>query len=114
MNALSNQVNLIGHVGMDPELSTFENGQKAVFRMATNESYKNAQGEWVTDTQWHNVVAWGKASEIIQKHLKKGSQVAVSGKLVHRDYEDKEGNKKYVTEIILKDFMKLSKEDKPF
>ncbi|MDX1683673.1 MAG: single-stranded DNA-binding protein [Saprospiraceae bacterium] len=114
MNALSNQVQLIGHLGADPEIFKFDEKQKVSFRMATNESYKNGDGEWITNTEWHNVVAWGKVSDIIDKQLRKGTQVAISGKLTHRDYEDKEGNKKYVTEIVMKDFMKLSKDDKPF
>lgn len=114
MNALSNQVQLIGHIGADPEILSFDSGQKASFRVATNESYKNGKGEWVTDTQWHSIVAWGKSSEIVEKLLKKGTQVAIYGKLVHRDYEDKDGNKKYITEVVMKDFMKLTKEDKPF
>lgn len=114
MNALSNQVNLIGHLGADPEVLSFDQKQLVKFKLATNESYKNGEGDWITDTQWHTVVGWGKVSEIIQKQLKKGTNVAVSGKLVHRDFEDKEGNRRYVTEIVLKDFMKLSKEDKPF
>ena len=114
MNALSNQVQLIGHLGADPELFDFDSKKKASFRLATNESYKNDKGEWVTDTQWHNVVAWGKTGDLIGKLFKKGSHVAISGKLINRDYEDKSGTKKYITEILIRDFMKLTKEDKPF
>ena len=112
MNALSNQVQLIGHLGADPEIINLNQRKKVSLRMATNESYKNDKGEWVTDTQWHNVVAWGKTTEIIEKLFKKGSHLAVSGKLVNRDYEDKDGNRRYITEVILRDFMKLSKEEK--
>jgi single-strand DNA-binding protein len=112
MNALSNQVQLIGHLGSDPEVKQFDKKSRARFSLATNESYKNDQGEWITDTQWHNVVCWGKSTEIVDKILKKGSHVAVTGKLVYRSYEDKEGVKRNIAEIVMKDFMKISKEDK--
>lgn len=111
MNTLSNRVNLIGHLGADPEVINFDSRQKVSFTMATNESYKNGDGEWITDTQWHQVVGWGKVCDVIKKQFRKGTHVAVSGKLIHRDYEDKEGNRRYVTEVVMKDFMKLSKED---
>jgi single-strand DNA-binding protein len=114
MNAISNQVQLIGYLGTDPELKSFDDRQKASFRLATNESYKNDKGEWVTDTQWHNIVSWGKSGEIVHKVLKRGTQVAVTGKLCYRDYEDQDGNKKYITEVLMRDFMKISKDEKPF
>lgn len=77
--------------------------------IATNERYKNAQGEYVTETQWHNVIAWGKVAEIAEKLLSKGSEVVVEGKLVHRNYTDKEGVKKYVTEVELYNILLMDK-----
>ncbi len=100
MNKLSNKVQLIGHLGQDPEVIQFEDGnQLTKFSLATNEVYKNAKGEKVEDTQWHDVVMRGKLSEIAAEYLSKGKQVAVEGKLVHRSYESKEGEKRYVTEV---------------
>lgn len=93
-------VQLIGHLGDDPEVTKFDSGKvKASFRMATNEKYKNGNGELMEDTQWHTVVIWGNAAENVEKLLKKGKEVAILGKLTHRAYEDKEGNKKTVTEV---------------
>jgi len=100
MYTLRNKVQLIGNLGNAPELKTTETGKKLVrFSLATNEVYRNIQGEKVTDTQWHNLVAWGKTAEIIGKFLEKGSEVVIEGKLINRNYNDKEGNKKYVTEV---------------
>lgn len=100
MNALRNRVQLIGNLGNDPELVTFDNGTKMTrFSVATNESYKNADGDRVEDTQWHTVVAWGKTAEIVEKYVKKGQEIALEGKLMHRSYEDESGEKKYVTEV---------------
>ncbi|HEX6334571.1 MAG TPA: single-stranded DNA-binding protein, partial [Flavisolibacter sp.] len=100
MYALRNKVQLIGNLGHAPEIRTTENGKKlARFSVATNESYRNSNGEKVVETQWHNVVAWGKVAEIAEKYLNKGSEVALEGKLVSRSYNDKEGVKKYVTEV---------------
>lgn len=108
MNALRNKVQLIGNVGMEPEIKTLESGKKlAKMRIATNEVYKNSKGEQVKETQWHNLVAWGKTAEIIEKYLKKGNEVAVEGKLIHRDYTDKEGQKKYITEIEVSELLML-------
>src|SRR5690606_31356048 len=110
MNALRNKVQLIGNLGNDPEVINLEGGSKlAKFSMATNESYKNAKGEKVTDTQWHNVVAWGKTAEVVENYLKKGNEVAVEGKLINRSYETKEGNKQYVTEIKYHELLMLGK-----
>ncbi|HUH45941.1 MAG TPA: single-stranded DNA-binding protein, partial [Arenibacter sp.] len=94
MNTLRNKVQLIGNLGKDPEVINLQGGAKlAKFPVATNESYKNAKGEKVTDTQWHNVVAWGKTAEIAETYLKKGNEVAIEGKLINRTYETKEGDK---------------------
>ena len=108
MYALKNKVQLIGNLGNAPEIKTFENGKKvANFRMATSETYRNAKGEKVEETQWHNLVAWGKIAEIVEKFLSKGKEVAIEGKLVNRSYNDKEGNKKYITEIQVNELLML-------
>lgn len=108
MNALKNRVQLIGNLGNTPEIITLESGKKlAKFAIATNETYKNAQGEKVTDTQWHNVVAWNKTAEIIEKYLKKGNEIAIEGKLTSRSYETAEGEKKYITEVICNELLML-------
>lgn len=108
MNALKNKVQLIGNLGMNPEIKTLESGKKmAKMSIATSESYKNAKGEKVTETQWHNLIAWGKTAEIAEKFLNKGSEVAIEGKLIHRNYVDKEGVKKYITEIEISEFLML-------
>lgn len=108
MYALKNKVQLIGHLGGKPEVKETESGKKlATFNIATNESYRNAKGEKVTETQWHRVVAWGKVAEIAEKYLDKGKEVAVEGKLVNRSYTDKDGNKKYVTEVQVSEVLML-------
>ncbi len=108
MNTLRNSVKLIGNLGQDPEIITLENGNKlAKFSMATTESYKNTQGEKVKDTQWHSILAWGKTATLVENYLTKGKQVAIEGKLTHRSYETKEGEKRYVTEIKCNDILML-------
>ena len=110
MNALKNRVQLIGNLGNDPEIMNLDGGKKlARFSVATNETYKNAAGEKVTDTQWHNVVAWGKTAEIVENYLTKGKEIALEGKLVNRSYETKEGEKKYTTEINCNEILMLGK-----
>ncbi len=100
MYALRNKVQLIGHLGNQPDVRTTESGKKwARFSIATNEIYRNAKGEKVTETQWHNLVAWGKVADIAEKYFKKGSELVIEGKLLNRNYLDKDGNKKYVTEV---------------
>lgn len=112
MNALRNKVQLIGNLGMNPEIKTLDGGRKlAKMSIATNESYKNAKGEQVKETQWHNLVAWGKTADIIEKYLKKGSEVAIEGKLINRNFTDKEGIKKYITEIEVLEFLMLDKKE---
>ncbi len=110
MNQVKNKVQLIGHLGQDPDIKTF-NGDKKVANMslATNEQYKNAQGEKVTETQWHSIVAWGKLAEIAEKYLSKGTEVVVEGKLVNKQYTDKQGIKRNVTEIQANELLILSK-----
>ena len=108
MNSLTNKVQLIGNLGKDPEIKNLTSGKmKASFSLATSESYKNSQGEKITDTQWHNVIAWGKKAEIVEQYLTKGKEVAVEGRLVHRVYDDKNGEKKYITEVVLDELVLL-------
>ena len=109
MNALVNRVQLIGSLGQDPEIKKFDNGKSlARFSMATNETYRNAQGEKVTETQWHNVVAWGSTAGILEKYVQKGDRIGIEGKLVTRQWEDKDGNKRYITEVVANDVLLLS------
>lgn len=115
MNNLRNSVQLIGNLGRDVDLTNFDSGSmKASFTLATNDFYKNNKGEKMQDTQWHNIVAWGKLAENMKAFLNKGSEVVVKGKLVSRSYDDKEGNKKYVTEIVANEFFSLGKKELPF
>jgi single-strand DNA-binding protein len=110
MNALRNKVQLIGHVGNEPEIKNFEGGKKiAKLTLATNEIYYNENKEKITDTQWHNVVAWGKTAEIIENFVNKGKEIGIEGKLTHRSYDDKEGNKRYITEIVAHELLLLGK-----
>ena len=112
MSNLRNSVKLIGHLGIDPELKTLSSGKKLTnVRLATNDSYKNSEGQYVQNTQWHTIVAWGKLAEIMAKHFQKGKEVAVEGKLVHRSFEDKDGQTKYVTEIVASQVMMLGKKN---
>ncbi len=108
MNALQNKVQLIGNLGNNPDVRNTESGKKmARVSIATNETYRNAKGETVKETQWHTAIAWGKNAEVIEKYLTKGSQVAVEGKLVTRNYVDKEGIKRYTTEVQVSDVLLL-------
>jgi single-strand DNA-binding protein len=110
MNAMKNKVQLIGHVGQEPEIKTFGEGKKvANLTLATNESYTNAKGEKVEETQWHKVKAWGKVAELIEKYVTKGKEICVEGKLTYSDYLDKEGNKRYITEVVISDILLLGK-----
>ncbi|MDR7372916.1 single-stranded DNA-binding protein [Flavobacterium aquidurense] len=110
MNAMKNRVQLIGNVGNDPEIKTLENGKKlAHLTIATNDRYTNDKGEKVEQTEWHRVTAWGKTAEIIEKYVVKGKEVAIDGKLTHRSYDDKNGEKKYITEVIVNEILLLSK-----
>jgi single-strand DNA-binding protein len=106
MYSLRNKVQLIGNLGKNPEIRSTEQGKKwATFSLATNETYTNQQGEKVKETHWHSLVAWGKIAELVEKYLNKGSEVAVEGKLVNKDYTDKEGVKRNVTEIQVSDLV---------
>jgi single-strand DNA-binding protein len=108
MNSLANRATLIGNLGQDPETKTTESGKKLVhFTLATKEGYKNAEGQRVNETTWHNIVAWNGLADIAGKYLKKGNEVAVEGRIVYRTYEDKKGITKNVTEIVLSDLVLL-------
>lgn len=113
MYALKNKVQLIGNLGNAPEIKNISTGKKmARFSMATNETYRNAKGEKVTETQWHTIVAWGKVAELAEKYLSKGSEIAIEGKLVNRNYIDKDGAKKYITEVQLNELLLLGDKNK--
>ena len=108
MKSLRNSVHLIGNLGMDPEVKEASNGNKlAKFSLATSDSYKNKNGEKVEETQWHNLVIWGKLADVAEKYLKKGNQIAAEGKLNYRQYDDKDGNHRYFTEIVVNDMVML-------
>ena len=108
MNSLANRVTLIGNLGKDPETKTTETGKKIThFTLATNDGYKNNEGERVKETTWHNIVAWNGLADIAGKYLKKGKEVAVEGRIVYRTYEDKKGVSKNITEIVLNDLVLL-------
>jgi single-strand DNA-binding protein len=110
MNALRNSVRLIGHLGEDPKVRKVDSGRTvANFTVATNEIYKNSNGEKVSETTWHRLVAWGQPAEVAEKYLKKGSEIAVDGRLINRSYEDKTGEKHFVTEILVNNILLLDK-----
>ena len=112
MYALKNKVQLIGNLGNAPEIKSIESGKKmARFSIATNENYRNAKGEKVTETTWHNLVAWGKVAELAEKFLQKGTEVVIEGKLINRSYTDKDGIKKYISEVQVNELLLLN--DKP-
>lgn len=108
MNSLRNSVRLVGNLGMDPEVKVFDSNKKMVrLSIATNESYKNDKGEKITDTQWHNLVFWGPQAKLAEDLLKKGDEVAVEGKLSNRNYTDKDGVKRYISEVVVNEFLKM-------
>ncbi|MEO3403767.1 single-stranded DNA-binding protein [Mucilaginibacter sp. CAU 1740] len=108
MNSLRNSVRLVGNLGMDPEVKVYDTDKKMVrLSIATNESYKNDKGEKITDTQWHNLIFWGMQAKIAEDLLKKGDEVAIEGKLTNRSYTDKEGVKRYVSEVVVNEFLKV-------
>lgn len=109
MATIKNSVRLIGNIGMDPDVKTFDNNRKMVrLSLATNDSYKNDKGEKVTDTQWHNIVLWGAQANMAETYLKKGDSVIIEGRLASRNYNDKDGVKRYVTEVVVNEFVKMS------
>lgn len=110
MSNLKNRVQLIGNLGNDPEVITFDSGKKLVkASLATNEKYKNASGQDITDTDWHNVVAWGKTADLFEKFLSKGDQCGVVGKLKNRSYQGEDGETKYVTEVVVDELLLMGK-----
>ena len=112
MSTLKNKVQLIGNVGQEPTITTYESGKKlARLSLATNEYYKNDKGEKQTDTNWHTAIAWGKTADIIEKYVTKGKEIAIEGKLSSRSYEDKEGAKRYVTEVVISEILLLGNND---
>ena len=110
MNTIKNKVQLIGNLGNDPEIINLESGKTlAKFSIATNERYKNSKGEKVTETQWHNIIAWGRTATLAEKFLQKGKEVAIEGKLTSRSYETSTGEKRYVTEVVCNELLMLNK-----
>ncbi|MDY8134537.1 single-stranded DNA-binding protein [Aquimarina sp. 2201CG5-10] len=110
MNTIKNKVQLIGNLGQEPEIITLDSGRKlAKFSIATNDYYYNKQGDKVTDTQWHNIVAWGKTADIVEKYVTKGQEIAIEGKLTSRSYDDNEGTKRYITEVVCSELLMLGK-----
>lgn len=108
MNNLRNSVRLIGHLGQNPDVKNLNSGKKLTrLSLAVNESYRNENGERITETQWHNITVWGKQAELAEKLLKKGSEVAIEGKLSNNIYIDKDGIKRYTTDIVLSEFVLL-------
>lgn len=105
MSTLRNNVRLIGRVGNNPETKTFDNGMKVSFSLATSDFYYNDKNEKVENTQWHNIIAWGKTAELIQKYVEKGKEIAVEGKITYRTYDDKDGIKRNITEIIINEVL---------
>ncbi len=106
---LSNKVQLIGYLGMNPEVRSFGESKMARLSIATDSSYRNKQGQKVEQADWHTLVIWGKGAELAEKLLSKGRKVAIDGKLVSRSYENKEGKKNYITEVHVSEFLLLDK-----
>ena len=112
MNTLRNRVQLIGNLGTTPDVKVLAGGKKvAKLVIATNEIFKNQKGERVTETTWHNLTAWGSQAELVEKYLEKGSEIAIDGKLKNNNYIDKDGVKRYVTEIVITEFVMLGKKN---
>jgi single-strand DNA-binding protein len=113
MSSLANRVTLIGNLGQDPETKTTETGKKVThFTLATKDGYKNSEGQRITETTWHNIVAWNGLADVAERFLKKGKEVAVEGRIVYKNYEDKKGVTKYITEIVLSDLELLRNGEK--
>ena len=108
MNNLKNRVQLIGNVGNDPEIKTFESKKKvARLSMATDDEYTNKEGQKVKQTQWHQLVVWGKLAEVVEKYVKKGTEIAIEGKLTYRTWDDKDGKSHNITEIVVHELLML-------
>ncbi|MDG4950952.1 single-stranded DNA-binding protein [Weeksellaceae bacterium KMM 9724] len=110
MMSIKNKVQLVGHVGQNPEIKEFgDSGKLARFSLATNEGYRNKEGQWVEQTSWHNLIGWRFVAERIEKYVQKGAYVMIEGKLVNRDYTDKDNVKRYITEVEVENFLILDK-----
>ncbi|MGB0948993.1 MAG: single-stranded DNA-binding protein [Marinirhabdus sp.] len=110
MNTLKNKVQLIGRLGQEPEIITFKDGNKmAKFSMATNDSYKNKDGKKIERAYWHNIIVKGGLVNVVENYVAKGQEIAVEGKLTNRSWETKEGQKRYITEIVVNELLMLSK-----
>jgi single-strand DNA-binding protein len=111
MKGMKNKVQLIGHLGANPEIKVFDENKKlAQLSLAVNDGFKNAEGEWQEDTQWFNLVAWSKLADYAEKNLLKGQELAIEGRLVNNAYTDKQDVKRTVTEIVLNEILLLSKQ----
>ncbi|MCB0792430.1 MAG: single-stranded DNA-binding protein [Flavobacteriales bacterium] len=112
MNTLKNNVQLIGNLGNDPEIRETAGGKRmARMSVATNDSYRNQAGERIDDTQWHTVVAWGKQADLVQGMLRKGSHVVLQGRLVHRSFEGRDGQKRFMTEVVMNEFQVMDRKN---
>lgn len=111
MNALRNHVQLIGRLGVETELKQTESGRSFLnFSLATNDFYRDKDGNKQEKTEWHKLVAWGKTAELINQICNKGDEIAIEGKLVHRNYE-KDGETKYITEVLVNEFILFSQKN---
>ena len=109
-NSIKNKIQLMGNLGKDPDIKSIGNDKKvATFSLATNETYYNAQGEKITETIWHNIVAWGKLAEVSEKYLNKGTEILLEGRLINRTYADKNGNKKFTSEVQVSELLMIGK-----
>ncbi len=109
MSSLQNSVQLIGRPGMDPEIKKLGNSKLAKFSFATDDFYRNEKNELIKETSWHNIVAWNKLADMVERCVRKGKMIALEGKLKSRSYEDKEGVKRYITEIVANEFFLIEK-----
>lgn len=111
MNHYTNNVQLMGHIGKDPEVFQLTSGRTLVkFSLATNESYKDKDGSWQENTQWHRITAWGKTAEKVADELNRGAHIMLRGKLNNSDWVDKDGQKRYSTDVIMSSFLRIAKE----
>lgn len=110
MNTLRNKVQLIGRLGQDPEILNFEDGNKmAKFSLATDDSYKDKNGQKIVRAYWHNIIVKGGLVKVVENYVTKGQEVAIEGKLTNRSWEDKDGNKRYTTEVVCNELLMLGK-----
>src|SRR5690606_2025645 len=110
MSTLKNRVQLIGRLGQDPQIITFEDGNKiANFTMAVDDNYKDKDGNKIERTYWHNIVVRGSLVAVVEQWVSKGKEIAVEGKLTNRSYDDKDGNKRWITEVVCSELLLLSK-----